>query len=192
MSKHLVRDLENLQRQILAMAGVVEDVIYKSILAFQERDKNLAQEVIATDSRIDEYDNRVIEECLKILALHQPVAKDLRRIATVMMITTDLERIGDLAVDIAGRAIVLAAPPLLTMPANLPRMTDLTTTMVRQSMDAFVNLDSKLARRVIRLDDEVDRYHAEIIDDLRVLMHAKPEFIDPACPCFRSSGILNG
>ena len=87
--------------------------------------------------------------------------------------------------NIAGRAIVFGlAPPLLTMPANLPRMTDLTTTMVRQSMDAFVNLDSKLARRVIRLDDEVDRYHAEIIDDLRVLMHAKPEFIDPALSMF--------
>jgi phosphate transport system protein len=177
MSKHLVRDLENLQRQILGMAGIVEDGIYKSILALQERDKVLAHQVISSDARIT-------EECLKTLALHQPVAKDLRRIATVMMITTDLERIGDLATDIAERAIVLASPPLLGIPENLPRMTDLTTSMVRQSMDAFVNLDSKLARRVIRFDDEVDRYHAEIIDELRAMMHAKPELIDPALSMF--------
>jgi phosphate transport system protein len=184
MSKHLVRDLENLQRQILGMAGIVEDGIYKSILALQERDKVLAHQVISSDARIDEYDTRITEECLKTLALHQPVAKDLRRIATVMMITTDLERIGDLATDIAERAIVLASPPLLGIPENLPRMTDLTTSMVRQSMDAFVNLDSKLARRVIRFDDEVDRYHAEIIDELRAMMHAKPELIDPALSMF--------
>src|SRR5471030_448742 len=110
MSKHLVRDLENLQRQILAMAGCVEEAIYKSIQALQEHDKALAQEVISGDNKIDELDNAVTEECLKLMALHQPVASDLRRIATVFMITTDLERMGDLATDIAERAVSMAAP----------------------------------------------------------------------------------
>ena len=104
MSKHLVRDLENLQRQILVMAGQVEDMIYRAIQALQEHDKVLAQQVIASDNKVDELDNAVTEECLKLLALHQPVASDLRRIATVFMITTDLERMGDLASDIAELA----------------------------------------------------------------------------------------
>ena len=184
MSKHLVRDLENLQRQILAMAGSVEEAIYKSIQALQEHDKALAQEVISGDNKIDELDNAVTEECLKLMALHQPVASDLRRIATVFMITTDLERMGDLATDIAERAVSLAAPNKIPIPDKLPRMTDMTTSMVRQSLDAFVNLDSKQARRVIRLDDEVDRYNVEIIDELMARMKAAPDTIEPNLSLF--------
>ncbi len=182
MSKHLVRDLENLQRQILNMAGCVEEAIYKSIQALQEHDKALAQEVIAGDNKIDELDNAVTEECLKLLALHQPVASDLRRIATVFMITTDLERMGDLASDIAERALVLQAS--IEIPDKLPRMTDMTTSMVRQSLDSFVNLDSKQARRVIRLDDEVDRYNAEIISELMTRMKKSPDLIEPCLSLF--------
>src|SRR5580704_3135466 len=154
MSKHLVRDLESLQRQILVMAGSVEEAIYKSIQALQEHDKAMAHEVIAGDNKVDELDNVVTEECLKLLALHQPVAKDLRRIATVFMIATDLERMGDLASDIAERAVAMTGATKIPIPDKLPRMTDLTTAMVRQSLDAFVNLDGKQAKRVIRLDDE--------------------------------------
>lgn len=182
MSKHLVRDLENLQRQVLNMAGSVEECIYKSIQALQEHDKALAQEVIEGDNKIDELDNAVTEECLKLLALHQPVARDLRRIATVFMITTDLERMGDLAADIAQRALNL--PPAIAIPDKLPRMTDMTTSMVRQSLDAFVNLDSKQARRVIRLDDEVDRYNAEIIAELMARMKSSPDLIEPCLSLF--------
>jgi phosphate transport system protein len=182
MSKHLVRDLDNLQRQILSMAGHVEEAIYKSIQALQEHNRALAHEVIAGDNRIDELDNAVTEECLKLLALHQPVARDLRRIASVFMITTDLERMGDLAADIAERAKVL--PPDMVIPDKLSRMTDVTTSMVRQSLDSFVNLDSKQARRVIRLDDEVDRYNAEIIDELMARMKSSPDSIEPCLSLF--------
>jgi phosphate transport system protein len=182
MSKHLVRDLENLQRQILNMAGCVEEVIYKSIQALQEHNKALANEVIAGDNKIDELDNAVTEECLKLLALHQPVARDLRRIATVFMITTDLERMGDLAADIAERALVVR--PSVGIPDKLPRMTDMTTSMVRQSLDAFVNLDGKQARRVIRLDDDVDRYNDEIIDELMARMKSSPDLIEPCLSLF--------
>ncbi len=182
MSKHLVRDLESLQRRILNMAGCVEEAIYRSIQALQEHNKSLAQEVIAGDNKVDELDNAVTEECLKLLALHQPVAIDLRRIATVFMITTDLERMGDLATDIAQRALTLQAN--IAIPDKLPRMTDLTTSMVRQSLDAFVNLDGKQARRVIRLDDEVDRYNDQIIDELMERMKASPQWIEPNLSLF--------
>jgi phosphate transport system protein len=178
MSKHLVRDLESLQRQILRMAGYVEEMIYRSIQALRERDKALALDVIESDNKVDELDNAVIEECLKLLALHQPVAKDLRRIATVFMIATDLERMGDLASDIAERAIAMTGASKIPIPDKLPQMTDLTTAMVRQSLDAFVNLDGKQAKRVIRLDDEVDRLNAEIIDELIVRMKAASETVD--------------
>ncbi|MCE9533080.1 MAG: phosphate signaling complex protein PhoU [Planctomycetes bacterium] len=184
MSKHLVRDLDNLQKQILVMAGFVEEAIYKSIQSLQEHDKALAQEVIAGDNKVDELDNAVTEECLKMMALHQPVAKDLRRIATVFMITTDLERMGDLAADIAERAVTLAHPLGINIPDKLPRMTDLTTSMVRQSLDSFVNMDGKQARRVIRLDDEVDRYNDEIIDQLMARMKSSPDAIEPNLSLF--------
>ena len=118
MSKHLERDLENLQRDILGMAASVEEAIHKAIRALQERDVDLAREVIDGDNAIDEEENRVEEECLKILALHQPVAIDLRRIAAVLKINTDLERMADLAEDIAERAEALAEPAVHPRPGQ--------------------------------------------------------------------------
>src|SRR5262245_53448849 len=159
MSKHLERDLEDLQKEILALAGSVEEAIHKTIRALRERDSVLANEVIAGDEEIDEEENQVEEECLKMLALHQPVAVDLRRIAAAMKINTDLERMADLAEDIAERVVHLSQLPHIPIPGKLQRMTDLTTSMVRQSLDAFINLDPKLARLVCRLDDEVDRFN---------------------------------
>src|SRR5438105_13917282 len=111
MSKHLQRDLDNLQRDILAMASLVELNIHKAIRALSERDVEMAREVIRGESQIDGEENHIDEECLKMLALHQPVAIDLRRIASSMMIVVDLERMGDLAEEIADRAIQLARPP---------------------------------------------------------------------------------
>src|SRR5579871_433534 len=146
MSKHLERDLDNLQRDILTMAGSVEEQIHKAIRALQGRDSRLAQEVIAGDTQIDQDENHVEEECLKILALHQPVAVDLRRIAAALKINSELERMADLAEDIAERAMTLARPPFVPIPEKLQRMTDLTTAMVRESLDAFVNLDARQAR----------------------------------------------
>ena len=112
MSKHLQRDLDNLQRDLLALAGLVEEAIHKAIRALQHaRRRRWPDEVIDGDAQIDEEENHVDEECLKILALHQPVAVDLRRIAAAMMINADLERMGDLAEDIAERAVHLAELP---------------------------------------------------------------------------------
>jgi phosphate transport system protein len=187
MSKHLERDLESLQRDILVQAGSVEDAIHKAIRALQDRDVSLAKQVIEGDARIDEEENHVEEECLKILALHQPVAVDLRRIASALLINVDLERMADLAEDIAERACILAKPPFIPIPEKLQRMTDLTTSMVRQSLDAFVNMDAHLARRVCRLDDEVDRHNDTIIDELIRTMQKAPEMVEPGLSLFSAT-----
>lgn len=187
MSKHLQRDLDNLQRDILAMAGLVELTIHKAIRALSERDVAQAREVISGETQIDDEENHIDEECLKMLALHQPVAVDLRRITAAMMIVVDLERMGDLAEEIAERAIQLARPPYFPIPERLQRMTDLTTTMVRQSLDAFVNLDVHLARVVYRLDDEVDDYCEQIITDLVQTMKRVPELIEAGLSLFSAT-----
>src|SRR5262249_61482894 len=113
-------------------------------------------------------------ECLKILALHQPVAVDVRRIASCLKINAELERMADLAEDIAERALELTRLPAVRVPEKLQSMTDLATTMVRQSLDAFVNLEARQARRGCRLDDEVDRYNNDIIEELIVTMQESP------------------
>src|SRR5205807_335456 len=187
MAKHLQRDLENLQRDLLALAASVEEAIHKAIRALQQREADPAEQVIAGDAQIDQEENHIEEECLKILALHQPVAVDLRRITAALKINTDLERMADLAEDIAERAMHLAQPPYIAIPEKLQRMTDLTTTMVRQSLDAFINLDARLARRVCRLDDEVDRYNQELIDDVVHTMQESPEMVKPGLSLFSAT-----
>ena len=187
MSKHLERDLESLHQDILTLASAVEAAINNAIHALKERNVALASQVIAGDEPIDEQDNRIEEECLKMLALHQPVAADLRRIAAVLKINNDLERMADLAVDIAERAQRLAELPYVPVPEKLQRMTDRTIAMVRQSLEAFVNLDARLARQVCRLDDEVDRDNAEIIQELIGMMRASPEMIEPALSMFSAT-----
>ncbi len=187
MSKHLERDLDNLQRDLLALAASVEEAIHKAIRALQERDTDAAREVIDGDNQIDEEENHVEEEGLKMLALHQPVAIDLRRIAAALKINTDLERMADLAEDIAERAVWLARPPFVPIPEKLQRMTDLTTLMVRESLDAFVNLDVRQARRVCRIDDEVDRYNREIIDEIVETMKGSPDLVAPGLSLFSAT-----
>jgi phosphate transport system protein len=184
MSKHLERDLDNLQQDLLALASSVEEAIHKATHALQDREPRLAQEVIDGDNAIDEEENQIEDECLKMLALHQPVAVDLRRIVSALKINTELERMGDLAEDIAERAAHLAGLPEIAVSNKLQRMTDVTTTMVRQSLDAFVNLDARLARVVCRLDDEVDRYNEDIIDDLIKTMQQSPELVEPGLSMF--------
>jgi phosphate transport system protein len=187
MSKHLQRDLDNLQRDLLQLAASVEDAIHKAIRSLQKRDVDLAEEVIQGDNQIDSDESHVEEECLKILALHQPVAVDLRRIASALKINAELERMADLAEDIAERAEHLATLPGIPMPAKLQRMTDLTTSMVRQSLDSFVHLDARLARTVCRLDDEVDRCNRQIIDELIEAMKSDPEIVEPGLSLFSAT-----
>ncbi len=187
MAKHLHRDLDNLQRDILTLAGLVEGSIQKAIEALQKRDVRLANEVIAGDPQIDNEENHIEEECLKILALHQPVAVDLRRITAAMMINIDLERMGDLAEEIAERVLEMAKLPMFPIPDRLQHMTDLTTMMVRQSLDSFVELNTPQARSVMRMDDEVDRYNNEIIDEVVAVMKTSPTLIEPGLSLFSAT-----
>jgi len=191
MSKHLTRDLEDLHRKVMGMAARVEEAIYAALKSLQSREPLAARGVIAGDETVDRLENAIYEECLRLIALHQPVAIDLRQIAATFMVTTDLERMGDLAVDIAERAEALAGlPPLLgnaaddPLSAKLQRMTDIATGMVRQVLDAFVNMDGPLARRVIRTDSEVDRYHADIIGEVIARMRKSPEAVEAGLSLF--------
>jgi phosphate transport system protein len=182
--KHFQRDLEQLQRDVLSLAGSVEEAVSSATRALRISDVALAQRVIEGDEEIDALQNHVDEECLKVIALHQPVAVDLRRIATVFMINTDLERMADLAVDIAERAVALAKLPPVHVPDRLEQMTDVTNSMVRQSLDAFVTFDAELARRVCRQDDVVDRFNEEIIQELIVMMRTPPDRIEQGLSLF--------
>jgi phosphate transport system protein len=187
MSIHLNRDLENVQRRVLSLASAVEQIVEKSIRALFERDAELARTLMESDTPIDLEENFIEEECLKILALHQPVAVDLRRVATIVKINNDLERMADLAVNIAERALALANGPEVPVPATFRQMTDLTNTMVRDSLDAFLKLDVALAKRVCRLDDEVDRYNMVIIDQVSRFMKQSPANVEPGLHLFSAA-----
>lgn len=184
MSKHMARDLEKIQKLILTMAGAVEEAIYRATTALQDRNPTLAQKVIEGDASVDKLENEVQDECLKMLALHQPVAVDLRRVCTVLLISTDLERMGDLAVGIAERALTLATVPLPPVADRIARMTARTTDMVRRSLDAFVKSDAAAARAVIRMDDEVDRDNAAIIAEVISAMQGHPDAVEPGLSLF--------
>ena len=186
MSKHLQHDLEKLQRDILVQSAAVEEMIRRAICALHERDVKMAQQVIAGDAQIDEEENEIEDECLKMLALHQPVAADLRRIAAVLKINNDLERMADLAVDIAKRAVRLADLPFLVVPENLQSMADLTVNMVGQSLRVFIDNDAQQARRVRRLDEQIDCYDTEITQELIAAMRRSPELIEPALCLLRA------
>jgi phosphate transport system protein len=184
MTKHMQRDQERLQALVLKMAGCVEGAVYTAIRALRDRDPDAAAVVVNGDTEIDLLENEVFEECLKILALHQPVAVDLRRTTAVMLIITDLERMGDLAVGIAERAVELAAPPHFPIPERLAHMTAVTTDMVRKSLDSFVHRNPDSARAVIRLDDEVDADNRQIIAWIGEQMKHSPDRVLPGIAMF--------
>src|SRR5215210_5962617 len=137
MSKHLERDLEALEREILAQSSLVEEMIAKACRALVDRRIDLSSEVVANEMSIDAREVKIEEECLKILALHQPVAVDLRRTAAVLKINTELERIADLAVNIAERTISLVDYPEFELPHKLERMFRRASDMVHEALEAF-------------------------------------------------------
>ncbi|MDA7980589.1 MAG: phosphate signaling complex protein PhoU [Pirellulales bacterium] len=187
MSKHFERDIENLQRGLLTMSGRVEEMVGLANRALCERNSVLAQRVIESDAAVDEQEVRLEEECLKILALHQPVAIDLRRVATVMKVNNDLERIADLAVNVAQRTKCLVEEPEFPIPLKLDRMADLARTMLRDSLDALVDLDESKARLICQTDDEVDELNRQIIDELQVHMREQSVSISAALHCFSAT-----
>ncbi len=170
MQRHFHEELEALKQTLLAMGGLVEDQIRRVMRALTERNDALAQEVIERDRQVNAYDVEVDETCVNLLALHQPAAGDLRFITTAMKIVTDLERIGDQAVNIAQRALELNREPQLKPYIDLPRMAELAQAMVKDSLDAFVTRDTELARRVCGADTEVDALKEQIFRELLTYM----------------------
>ncbi len=167
MSIHLLRDLDRIKKEILLMGGQVEEAFRKAHRALIDRDEDLAAEVIEGDHEIDRQELLISEECLKILALHQPVAADLRFVISVMMVNNDLERVGDLAVNLSERAIELSRAEPSPIPASLTAMAEEVGEMLKQSLDALVNQDTEKARRVCAMDDEVDDLHEGMFDYVR-------------------------
>jgi phosphate transport system protein len=178
--RHFEEDLENLQEVLLKMAGLVEQQIVRSIESLVQRDSNQAREVIVRDRDVNKLDIEIDELCLRLLALHQPAASDLRFVATAMKITTDLERIGDQAVNICERALELNEEPVLKPYIDIPKIAEIAEKMVRTALDSFVRRDTALAESVIGEDDRVDELTHQIFRELLSYMAENPKTISRA------------
>jgi len=182
MSVHLQRQFDRLKKMILSLGAMVEEAVDTALKAVESPDSDIAEQIIANDKRIDLMEVDVEEECLHTLALHQPVAFDLRFLVAVLKINSDLERIGDLAANMAERAGELAqagSPP--SQPKDLMRMGRRVRTMLKKALDALVNVDPELAVEVQKMDDEVDQTHramyAEITEGIRADPNAAASYI---------------
>ncbi len=171
----------------MTMSVMVEELVKRAVEQLTSPDLDSAKLLAEEDDQIDQWDVRIEETCLKILALHQPVAGDLRRIATVLKISNELERVADLGVDIAERAIGLMKGPVITIPETLPEMMRIAVKMLNQSIDAYVRLDSDLARDVFATDHHVDSLQSQIITQLLGVMRAQHDFVEPALHLFSAT-----
>ena len=178
MTKHIERQIDQLKEKILRVGTLVEEAFSKSITALINRDTPLAQRVMASDEEIDRMEVEVEEECLKILALYQPVAADLRFVVAVLKINNDLERMGDLARNISKRVAQLAMGPAVELPPEIRMMATLAQDMVKQCLDAVVNADPTLARQVREEDDAVDEARQQIRRRILQGIKAHPEQLE--------------
>lgn len=175
-----MNQLKELNVKILNMGAMVENIIEVSITALVNRDLEMAEGVYALDDKIDELELAIEIECMQMLALQQPMAKDLRIIGTALKIITDLERIGDHAVNIARTTIKIGNGPLVKPLIDIPRMSKLAQDMVSKSLDAFMKEDIELARVVAEEDEAVDKIYEDIYMELIGMMIEKPEIIEQA------------
>lgn len=159
MAKRMQRAIEALKREILGLSAIVENRFHQAIKAIQERNRELARQIVDGDVEVDQKEIDIEEECLKLLALYQPVAHDLRFIVAVLKINGDLERIGDLAVNIAEHTGFFASQSKVEHAFDIGAMADKVKRMVKEALDALVNEDANLARKVCEADDEVDAIH---------------------------------
>ena len=179
LGRHFLRDLEGLWREVLELAAVVEDALKQSVEALCDGRADLAGEVCGSDRLVDRWEVHIESECLKVLALHQPVASDLRRVAAVLKISGDLERMGDLARHIANRVRKLAADPFaFPLPETLEGLASETLSQVHGSLDAMVKSDTTLARTVIAADARVNRTYRTVLKELKRSIRANPDRLD--------------
>lgn len=172
MERHFDEELKNLNKEILKMGALAEEAIYKSVEALKNRDRELARGVVDNDSNIDNLELSIDERCIDLIARYQPMAKDLRFITTGMKINAELERIADIAVDIAQRTLELLDKPLLKPLVDIPKLTSIAQNMIKTAIDSFVKGDIELARKVLLSDPEADNLRniiqQELIDDYMV------------------------
>jgi phosphate transport system protein len=171
----LQEEITKLKKSLLLLSAHVEQGVQKAVRAVTERNDLLAKEVIDSDPRIDEMEVELEEDCLKVLALHQPVAIDLRFIISILKINNDLERIGDLAVNIAKRASSLCRQERVEAPFDISRMAKDVETMLRDCLNAFVDMDAKLANGVLALDDKVDNMNRQAYKVVQEKIRNNPE-----------------
>jgi phosphate transport system protein len=178
--RHFIEELEDLQGRLLEMGTLVESAIHNSVRALMERSEALAQQVLGNEDRINHLEIEIDELSVRLLALQQPMAKDLRFLTAAIKINTDLERMGDLAVNIVERAIALMNRPPVKPLIDIPQMARTAESMVRKSLDAFVKREPELARSVLLSDDTVDRLRDSIHSELVSFMQEDPESIPQA------------
>lgn len=166
MKRHFDEELKELHQEILRMGTFAQEAIYKSIEALKNRDKKLAHQIIDGDSKVDELELFIDDHCIDLIARHQPVASDLRFIATAMKINAELERIVDLAVDICQRVLELVDKPLVKPLIDTPKLSAVAQNMVRDAIAAFINRDVELAKKVVHAEPEADRLRDLITDEL--------------------------
>jgi phosphate transport system protein len=180
MERHFEREIEALKEQLLLMGGRSEQIVRKAIESLVRRNAEQAGTVFEDDRHIDRLEIEIEERCIKLLALQQPLATDLRFIMSALKISNDLERVGDHGVNIAQSATRLSAEPLLKPLVDIPRMADLATAMLHDALDAFVRGDSETARRLCRRDDEVDQLNRQVFRELISYMIESPATITRA------------
>ncbi len=174
------KELVKLRNNVLMLGNLAEQAIQDSVKSLVERKNEIAKQVIKRDKKINELDVAIDEECIRLLALGQPKARDLRFIATTLKITTDLERIGDLSVNIAKRAIELNKEPQLKPYIDIPRMAEIAQGMLRDSLDAYVRGCTNLPYEVIKRDDEIDKLMDQVFNELLFYMIQDPHTISRA------------
>jgi phosphate transport system protein len=187
VNKHFQRDMHRLNLELLTMSGLVEEMIDKAVRTLHQHSLSLAREVIESDKEIDSREVHIEEECLKMLALHQPVATDLRRLTTVLKINRELEEIADLAENTATHAEMLAAFHDLPPVRRLEWMLGRASNMVRMSIDAYVRMSASEAEQVRRLDDEVDDELRGIVREIEEYFPQHPDLFDPLIHCFAAA-----
>ena len=178
MPQRLQRELGRIKKRILALGGMVEERVRMAIKAIETKDAGLANEIRRRDYEIDAQEVEVEEECLKILALHQPVAVDLRFLIAVIKINNDLERIGDQAVNVAKRVHSIAEGERMEISMDYAMMAEKAASMLKWSLDALVNMDLDMAFRVMKMDDQVDSLHCQNYDYLKEILRRTPEHVD--------------
>ena len=178
MTVHLLNELEQLNRQTFSLVALAEDNVSLAVQAVQERDESMALQAIENDTEVDSLEVAVEEECLKLLALYQPVAIDLRFIVAVLKLNNDLERVGDLAVNIAERAVFLCRMCPVPVPFDFDTMATKASQMLKKSLDALVNGDVTAATEVCIADDEVDAINRDMYEQVKSAIREHPEHLD--------------